>query len=440
MGDNDGHYSNGWLDEIAGGFIFIGMIKLRDILYELLISEALPPDVLAAIEPFTSITRSASVQNRMNSIFKKLAALPNVIPQSEKDRVYLPFSSSGTLTTTDSPVKKDIESALQGTEYTLKNYTTGLASDRYGRDVKLGKVLTKLGKQDLVNKFNSDDSRESSRKGQQVLVFSKRKEDVAAMSTGRGWTSCMDVFKKDDEYNKSEYIRHDIKEGTIICYLTDIDDIDIDNPTARVLIKPYINIANKNDVLYYPEQRTSGYGTAPSNFVSTVTDIVNDIQGEKGGRFEMVRTLYCDSPGNRSLNLKTQSMQSYTDGTDSVKTKKEIEKLLEYLGVSNFVISSDLTVDVNGSVDLRFSKLKVMPVKFRNVTGDFSCEGNQLTSFNGVPEKIGGDFRCNNNKINSPQGAPREVSGQFVAFRNDLSDSDIQTIKQNTTAKRFEFE
>jgi hypothetical protein len=32
--NNDGHYSNGWLDEIAGGFIFIGMIKLKDILSE----------------------------------------------------------------------------------------------------------------------------------------------------------------------------------------------------------------------------------------------------------------------------------------------------------------------------------------------------------------------------------------------------------------------
>ncbi len=34
MGDNDGHYSNGWLDETSRRLIFIGMIKLKDILSE----------------------------------------------------------------------------------------------------------------------------------------------------------------------------------------------------------------------------------------------------------------------------------------------------------------------------------------------------------------------------------------------------------------------
>jgi len=41
-------------------------------------------------------------------------------------------------------------------------------------------------------------------------------------------------------------------------------------------------------------------------------------------------------------------------------------------------------------------------VEFGEVTGDFWCQENQLTSLEGVPKKIGGDLYCEGNQVSGP--------------------------------------
>ena len=103
--------------------------------------------------------------------------------------------------------------------------------------------------------YNMYMTRESAKEGL-VLVLSKHPYDIAGMSTGRGWRSCMNLVN--GQYNP--YVVYSIKGNVLIAYLckeedtTDIidskgvhhknDKINIQHPLGRVLIKPYFK---KND-------------------------------------------------------------------------------------------------------------------------------------------------------------------------------------------------
>jgi hypothetical protein len=329
------------------------------------------------------------------------------------DRVYFPFSSSEGMVTHESPVKKEVEKALQGTEFKLKDYKMGVAIDKFGRDVKLGKALTKLGKTDVLVKFRDDPTREASKKTDFIIVFSKHPYDIAGMSTDRGWTSCMNLYA--GQYK--EFVELDVKEGSFVCYLTNPQDTNLNNPTGRILVKPYISIVDKKDVLYSPEQKV--YGTAPNEFLNTVNDILSEIQGELVGIFKLSQELYCDT--NPNITKHKKNIQDILNGKTKPKDKHEIWRVLDALNIRNYTIKSDLTVDVMGNVSISYKNLRVIPVQFREVTGDFWCGSNQLTSLEGAPQSVGGSFDCSNNQLTSLEGAPQKVGGHFYCNSNKLT-------------------
>jgi hypothetical protein len=389
------------------------MIKLKTILSELLLSEALP---LSVAKEYTSIKRNPSIQQRLDSIFTELAKLEGASTSKRGDRVYFPFSTSGGMVTHESPVKKEVEAALQGTDFKLKDYKLGVAVDKYGRETKLGKALSKIGKPDLVNKFNGDKTRESAKKTDFIIVFSKHPYDIAGMSTDRGWTSCMSLyiggFKK--------HIKWDVKQGSFVCYLTRVGDTNLSKPTGRIAVKPYVNVENKKDVLYSPEQTI--YGTAPNEFLNTVNDILSKIQGEKVGKFELSQELYCDTV--HELVKYPKEIQDILDGKSNPENKSDVEQILSILEVENYKINDDLSVDVNGSVDIsgvEKLKLRLIPIQFGKVSGYFFCKKNELITLEGSPKEVGGVFNCGDNQLTSLEGAPKKVGGGFICSRNRLT-------------------
>ena len=68
------------------------------------------------------------------------------------------------------------------------------------------------------------------------------------------------------------------------------------------------------------------------------------------------------------------------------KLKTKTKAWLNEMEVENFTINDDLTVDVNGNVNLFGKGLTSLPVQFGKVKGYFSCSNNQLTSL-GCPTK-----------------------------------------------------
>jgi hypothetical protein len=101
--------------------------------------------------------------------------------------------------------------------------------------------------------------------------------------------------------------------------------------------------------------------------------------------------------------------------------KKEIERKLKELGIENYSISDDGTVDVNGTVDISFKNLTGIPVRFGIVRGDFNCSNNKLESLSGSPEKVGVSFFCHRNRLISLDSAPRVVGKAFICRSNKLT-------------------
>ncbi len=159
------------------------------------------------------------------------------------------------------------------------------ARARYRNIIKI--EIEKLIKQ--YNEIPEVEELRSAKPKRYYIIFSKHPYDIAGMSTDRGWTSCMNLYQG----SNASYIQYDIEVGTMVAYLVKEEDLNIKNPTARIAIKPYVNITDIKDVLYEPEEKT--YGTARNEFWLQVNRLVTAAQPNKSGTFKLIDTLYCDS-------------------------------------------------------------------------------------------------------------------------------------------------
>lgn len=110
-----------------------------------------------------------------------------------------------------------------------------------------------------------------------------------------------------------------------------------------------------------------------------------------------------------------------------LKTKEEIKDWLDYYYIRNYTINKDLTVDINGNVDLSIKeviedgvdgcialeKLEKIPVQFNKINGWFDCSDNNLISLKGCPKIVDGNFYCHHNKLKTLEFSPKIVLGDF---------------------------
>lgn len=232
--------------------------------------------------------------------------IPDNLPHknSELTRIYLPIPA---LNTSEIKIPPQLDNALNNIGFFVVNYLTGTAKkkeDNSSREFSIGKILNKLITKNknstmvdfyknLKQKFDNDPVRQSYLRPK-MIVISRDPLDIAGMSYDRGWTSCMRLT--DGLYKK--YVIQDVRHGSLIAYLTDLDDIKIDDPVARVLIKPYLNEKNKKEVIMVPEEQI--YGTAPKNFRELVSNWVeeNYNKGKTDGLYCIKKALYVDSSRN----------------------------------------------------------------------------------------------------------------------------------------------
>lgn len=216
----------------------------------------------------------------------------------------------------------DVFKELFGKTYSLeggKDYLDNLVTDSKGQKVGIGKLfnmsiekLKKKGDEEsfkLVQRFEynrrafqEDQARNNaiSRKNKKTyIVISKANYDIAGMTTGRSWSSCMSLTSG----NGQKYIHCDIKEGTLIAYLVDGDDINIQRPIARLLIKPFVSLDKYKDYLYVVGDT---YGTAPG-FSEVVKKMFKEAQPDKAGTYKINQKLYPDSlPGEITVEKKVK--------------------------------------------------------------------------------------------------------------------------------------
>ena len=93
-------------------------------------------------------------------------------------------------------------------------------------------------------------------------------------------------------------------------------------------------------------------------------------------------------------------------------------KYLNEISKSKWKQTDKGLINVNGDVIL---KKGFMGLKFGKVTGQFSCNSNNLSSLEGSPHTVGGDFLCYDNNLTSLEGSPHTVKGGFYCALNNLT-------------------
>ena len=116
-----------------------------------------------------------------------------------------------------------------------------------------------------------------------------------------------------------------------------------------------------------------------------------------------------------------------------LKTKEEIEEWLNKMQIKKYTINDDLTVDVDGYVNISRKNLTEIPFQFGKVYGYFDCSVNKLTSLKGCPIYVNGQFWCDMNKLKNLDNCPEHVSGHFFS---DIQDFYPQEYKEIIKLKR----
>lgn len=98
----------------------------------------------------------------------------------------------------------------------------------------------------------------------------------------------------------------------------------------------------------------------------------------------------------------------------------EVKEWLNINNISDYIINDDLSVDVNGDVDLSNRRLYKIPIKFGRINGNFYCSYNKLKSLDGCPTIVECDFDCSNNELTSLDGCPIHIGGMFNCRYNKL--------------------
>jgi hypothetical protein len=107
---------------------------------------------------------------------------------------------------------------------------------------------------------------------------------------------------------------------------------------------------------------------------------------------------------------------------DKDKDNIEIEDTLHFLGIENYVINKDNSVDVFSNVDISQRSLKKLPIKFNKIEGDFDCTCNSLNTLVNAPLEVSGFFDCSINKLYSLIRGPKIVKGGYYCSDNFLED------------------
>ena len=173
-----------------------------------------------------------------------------------------------------SEVHKSVERHL-GHEIHPDDYKEGYTKDKYGRRVKIGKLLQQTkAPEELKRLYDGDSTRQGKKFTGLSVKVSRHPHDVAGQTSGKqSWVkqSC----KNYENGSNRDYLPGEVKHGTVVVYLHDHTGKEI----ARSTLQPHINDAG--NVVYAVD---SHYGINHAGFREHVERVARQLSGEhKGG-------------------------------------------------------------------------------------------------------------------------------------------------------------
>ena len=199
-------------------------------------------------------------------------------------------------------------------------------------------------------------------------------QDIGAISTGQGWTSCQNLDK--DKSGNIEYdslnwhIKYDIALGTCAAYLMSsaaiarskeefgraTKNFPLLNPTARISIKPFYSADGELYLSIGTDPVTYGGSVYLNNFVVTVNSYLEKKQADINGKFTMPNALYNESIGNRDtitvkngIIVKTSGKNNtYNDETEYLLNNYNEDELARRITVNNW--SSSVSIKILSAI------------------------------------------------------------------------------------------
>lgn len=304
---------------------------------EILVSlSALPPSV------YRKYRKGWKPNPTLLGIFEKISGKKG----HKAMRLYIDAKTDNVIKNIVQNVKAPIEivDALAEKNIVLVDYIAGTGKDSHGRIVKIGKALAKNAA--LKKVFDSDPNRKSlvnATRNHQLICLSMHPYDIAGMSTDRGWVSCMNLK---DGSNK-RYVKQDVAGGTLVAYLIDPQDKNINKPIARCLAKPYFQYAKGKskqvvgsgvNALYLVDY---AYPDATMPFVHTLQDWLNEnvnpfiASTESNGKFLLHSKMYADRRDPTfDYDVESPMLRGDVDGFIERLTKKKFDSESENLVIS----------------------------------------------------------------------------------------------------------
>jgi 2-oxo-4-hydroxy-4-carboxy--5-ureidoimidazoline (OHCU) decarboxylase len=189
-----------------------------------------------------------------------------------------------------SEVHRAVERHL-GREIHHDDYRRGLIKDKYGREVKIGRLIKD---EKLRNAFASDSTREGSRKGNTFKTTTVRGIEVAGQTNsapdphhpkGHSWAqlSCKNI----DTGKNKKFLEHEIRHGTVVHRVHDHTGQEI----YRATLQPHHN--EEGHVAYVVD---SEYGIKSPAFTRSAHEVAKKLSCEyKPGLFRKHPEVYSDN-------------------------------------------------------------------------------------------------------------------------------------------------
>jgi len=352
---------------------------------------------------------SPELRDRYKDIFEKYKSKYDGDKNSY--RIFLPLIEDVKV----SDLEKSITDLLDKNGWEVIDYAAGMGRFKGAKNPKrIGQVLTSLERNSkdeeekthiklLMKQFVEDTNRKQGSSSKYLVCISRHPYDIAGADTDRKWDNCMTMGSGGNVH----YLIHDVREGSLVSYLINKDDKNIQDPIANCAIKPYINGEDPSDIILVKDSKT--YPQPYPDFERTVTTFLGEINGDRKGIYCLNSKLYND---NR-LNNKIVNIDELNPET--------ITKIAKVYGIKKLIINDDMSVDVKGSVDLSGKMLTKLPLIFNRVWGSFTVADNQLKSLEGCPSIVDGDFFAYGNQLMSLKGGPTKVGGEYSVSGNYLN-------------------
>ena len=208
-------------------------------------------------------------------------------------------------------LQQKIEALMQTEEYEFSPEYIEFSRE----DKKLRQYWT-----DIINAFTNSPLRAKTEVSQDVdhyVVISQNPHDIAKMSTGRSWSSCMTLGS--GMYHQNVFC--EVSDGGFIAYLIKANDLEIEDPISRIHIRRFENMLGDS----FAQAEESVYGEDVTGFSEAVDDWIKQKQKNiAAGIYTRMGGSYSDS-FESSLTVAPTSPENEKDMALWLAAPEEIE-------------------------------------------------------------------------------------------------------------------